>query len=131
MADDKTERRTSTTERRDQMWHQGIRGLLLINGAGTVTLLAFLQTIWTEAEPLVRWVVWGLVPLVLGVVLAAVIPFLRAETSLWWTDPGGRGARMMRLYRRLAAASTICFAIGIGIVIAGLLQNLPNGATGN
>ncbi len=116
------------TQRRDEMWGQGVRGLLLVNGGAIVALLAFLQAIWTSAAPLIPWIVSGLIPLAFGVAAVAPIPLLRAETVLFWTDAGGRGKRMMRLYRRLAAGSVVLFVVGVAILIVGVFANLPPAA---
>ncbi len=108
MPDEEDEHRWQT-QRRDEMWGHGVRGLLLLNGGAIVALLAFLQAIWTSAVPLIPWIVSGLIPLVFGVAAAAPIPLLRAETVLFWTDSGGRGKSMMRLYRSLTVGSVGLF----------------------
>ncbi len=104
-----------------------IGSLLLINGGAIIALLEFLQAIWTSAEKLIPWIVSGLIPLALGVATVAAIPLLRAETVLFWTDAGGRGERMMRLYRWLAASSVVLFLAGVVILIVGVFVNLPAG----
>ena len=65
-------------------WGEAAKGLFLINGGGAVALLAFLQAVWTDATALVPWVVFGLVPLAAGLVLAAVANYVRAESALKW-----------------------------------------------
>ncbi len=129
MPDEEDEHRWQA-QRRDEMWGHGVRGLLLLNGGAIVALLAFLQAIWTSAEQLIPWIVSGLIPLALGVAAVAAIPLLRAETVLFWTDAGGRGKRMMRLYRRLAAGSVVLFVVGVAILIVGVFANLPPAAGG-
>ena len=124
---DKEDEHRWQTQRRDEMWVHGGRSLLLINGGAIVALLAFLQAIWTSAEQLIPWIVSGLIPLAFGVAAAAPIPLLRAETVLFWTDAGGRGERMMRLYRWLAASSVGFFLAGVVILIVGVFVNLPAG----
>ncbi len=124
---DKEDEHRWQTQRRDEMWGHGVRSLLLINGGAIVALLAFLQAIWTSAEQLIPWIVSGLIPLALGVATVAAIPLLRAETVLFWTDAGGRGERMMRLYRWLAVSSVVLFLAGVVILIVGVFVNLPAG----
>ena len=116
-------------ERRDEMTAQGVRGLFLINGGGAVALLAFLQVIWKEVTALVPFVVWGLVPMVLGVAAAACIQFIRVESSLHWEATSGRGKTLAKVHRRLSLFSIICFLAGMFVIIAGALSNLPDVAT--
>ena len=124
---DKEDEHRWQTQRRDEMWGHGGRSLLLINGGAIVALLAFLQAVWTSAEQLIPWIVSGLIPLAFGVAAAALIPLLRAEVVLFWTDAGGRGKRMMRLYRWLAASSVGLFLAGVVTLIVGVFVNLPAG----
>ena len=120
MADD-----TYKLQRRDEMTNHGVRGLFLLNGGAAVALLAFLQQIWTTVPALAPFIVWGLVPMVLGVAMAAGIHFVRVESALHWSDPAGNGKKLAMFHRLLSRASIGCFVWGMTIVIWGALANLP------
>lgn len=69
------------TEWRRQIMDHVFRGLLALNGAGAVALLAFLQAVWNERE-LARVVVHAIGVLSIGLVLAVLYQTFRYHTSL-------------------------------------------------
>ena len=108
------------------MWAQGIRLLGLMNGGAVVALLAFVQAIWKDAPELVGWIAASLIIFSFGLLFAAVIPLLRAETVLRWTSDDG--PRYMKIYRGIAKASIGMFVLGVVVVAVGLIVNLPSPA---
>ncbi len=70
------------TDQRNDAMREGVKALVLMNGGGAVALLAFLQAIWSKEPALVKYVLWGLGCLVVGVALAALVHFFRYHTSL-------------------------------------------------
>ncbi len=118
-------------ERRDDMWRQVARNLLLLNGGGAVALLAFVQSAWKTAPLLVPWVAWSLIAMVVGVISGASIPYLREHTVLFWDADSQSSGQRMKQYRWCAKVSIIFFALAVGIVAVGILSNLPGqGPTG-
>ena len=112
-------------QRRDDMTNHGVRGLFLLNGGGAVALLALLQQIWSDAPELAQYVVYGLIPMALGVSAAAGIHFIRVESALSWNDTSGKGKMLAAFHRWLSRGSIFCFLVGISIVIIGALGSLP------
>ncbi len=123
-------------ERRGIIHSEAVKGLFLINGGGAVALLAFLQAVWMDATGLVPWILGGLLPLILGLIFAAVANYIRAESALRWeswftfTDKKQRreGERLGDLHLRLAGLSIYCFGLAMITVIIGGAINAPSGA---
>ncbi|MFB3084188.1 MAG: hypothetical protein ACE1Z4_12180 [Gammaproteobacteria bacterium] len=110
------------TPRRDKMAIQGRRGLLILNGGGAIALLVFLQAVWKSAPELASWVVYAMIPLVIGAVFAVVMPFIRFFASLYWST---HGLKLHWAWVVSAACSFALFVLGMGIVIFGALQSIP------
>lgn len=70
------------TDQRNDAMREGVKALVLMNGGGAVALLAFLQAIWSKEPALIKYVLWGLGFLVIGVALAGLVHFFRYHTSL-------------------------------------------------
>lgn len=72
------------TELRYTLINQGIRGLVLINGGGATALAIWLRFIWDkpDSEAAVIAATTGIKFLVVGLVLAAMLPFVRYLESL-------------------------------------------------
>ncbi len=113
-------------EQRTEIASQGMKGLFLINGGGAVALLAFLQSAWTNTPALVPYVASGIVALMLGLVFAAAVPFVRITTSLHYQNQNfERAWRYSFRHRLLEKLSIAAFAIGILVVVIGVFANLP------
>ena len=71
-------------EIRAQIDTELVKGLLIINGGGSVALLAFLPAILGKSEyvPLVKAVLWGLLSFQVGLVAAVIHNRLRRVCSL-------------------------------------------------
>jgi hypothetical protein len=115
------------TERRDKMAADGLRSLLLLNGGGAVALLAFLQSIWTQADAkrLVPWVLAGMIPLLIGAALGGWIHFVRYDTTMAYQMKGGDGPGMTQWHQFLTKVGFGAFLFGMAIIIVGALCNLP------
>ena len=57
------------TEQRNEAMREAVKGLFVMNGGGSVALLAFLQAISKEHEALAKYLVFGITPMIVGVVL--------------------------------------------------------------
>jgi hypothetical protein len=118
------------TQQRNETLKEGVRGLFIINGGGTLALLAFLQAVWKDQTVLARYLVGGITCLVLGVVFAALVQFFRYPAS--FNFQGGR-LIVFRLFRSLylgcSYTSLLCFIVGIGVVLAGVWCSIRCAAT--
>jgi hypothetical protein len=113
---------------------QFVRGLFLVNGGGIVVLLAFVQAIRVRPDSgesfdpatagIIRGVLYGMIPLLVGLVLAALAPALRRRVSLRY-DIGGSIQPWERLSWGSQFLSLACFVLGVGVVISSLLRHLP------
>ncbi|MCE3241945.1 MAG: hypothetical protein K0Q83_2452 [Deltaproteobacteria bacterium] len=112
-------------EQRTEIASQGMRGLFLINGGGAVALLAFLQSAWTNTPALVPYVASGIVALMLGLVFAAAVPFVRIAASLHYQTENFNRARRYSFWHRLLEKLAIAAFIGILVVVTGVFANLP------
>ena len=127
-SDQKREGGRWQAERRDEMAIHGLRSLLLLNGGGTVALLAFLQSVWIEpaAQELVPWVVAGMIPLLFGAASSGWVHFVRYETTEVYQMKGrADGQKMTRQHKRFTKLGFALFLCGMGIVVLGALLNLP------
>jgi hypothetical protein len=108
------------TRQRDEASKEGVRGLLLINGGGSVALLAFLQAIWAVDKQLAKYVVIGIIFFAIGVAFAGVASFLRYHASFNF-QPGKKDRWL--LYRRgyigCWYTSLSLFLAGSGVVVSG------------
>lgn len=74
---------SKATEWRRQIMDLVFKGLLALNGAGAVALLAFLQAVWNEENwKLATVVIKGIGILTAGLVLAVLYQAFRYHTSL-------------------------------------------------
>jgi hypothetical protein len=58
-----------------------LTGLIELNGGAVVALLAFLQAMLKENKPVARVVLFGMIPLMIGLIPAIVFQTLRYFTS--------------------------------------------------
>ena len=122
---------------------EGVKALVLMNGGGSVALLAFLQAVWDKAPALIGYSLAGLACLVVGVALAGLVQFFRVHTSNAtqrmfymasqvsqpkpsfvpsaeeYGDTNAAIERYQRLYFVCAYASLILFVVGVGIILFG------------
>lgn len=114
--------------RRDSMAEHGLKALLLLNGGGAVALLAFLQAVWVKEQmlALVPWIIWAILSLVLGAAMAGAVHFLRYMASMVYQRDGkDEGRKVTKVHGWATVASFVLFLVGMSIVVAGALQNLP------
>ena len=105
---------------RAEITTQGVKGLFLINGGGSVALLAFLQAVWEKQPQLAKFVVIGIGIMCLGLLLAGLINFFRYHTSFNFQ---GGNTRRYKLFRFLSISfqylSLASFACASGVVVFG------------
>ncbi len=114
------------TEQRNEAMREAVKGLFVMNGGGSVALLAFLQAISKEHEALAKYLVFGITPMIVGVVLAGLVHFFRYHTSWAVQTTPSRIAfrssywRFRTLYISFAYASLFLFVVGMTIVLRGV-----------
>ena len=118
---------TGDTDRRDTLWAQAVRLLVLINGGSAVALIALLPAIWDKAPALVIWIAKGLFVFAVGVALAVWIPMMREATARAWTfnPPPLKAKVLYYLYRSVAYCSLGSFLLGVALIALGIFFNLP------
>jgi hypothetical protein len=102
---------------------QGLKGLLALNGGGAVALLAFIRLVWTAAPKLVPWITVAMIPLLLGAAVAVGVHFVRFNAALASPKPV---RHLHRTHMAVVGLSFILFLLGMAIVTAGVLLNLPD-----
>jgi uncharacterized membrane protein YeiB len=124
------------TDQRNDAMREGVKALVLMNGGGAVALLAFLQAVWFKAPALVKFILWGIALLVIGVGLAGLVHLFRVHTSnatQWMLNLAQHEPRHVegvqsalakarlhqRLYLACAYASLVSFIVGVGVVLVG------------
>lgn len=123
------------TDQRNDAMREGVKVLFLMNGGGSIALLAFLQAVWTTDRLLAQVVIRGLCFLLGGVVLASVVHLFRVHTAndtQRYLISRGQGAskealtgveRSIRIYEFLyfgaAYLSVVCFVVGIILLVSG------------
>jgi hypothetical protein len=110
------------TRNRTEILNQFFRGMLLLNGGACVALLAFLQAIWDKTTTdFVRMVIFGMAPLLLGLVSTAVSQYARYKISLHLQyKRRKKGRRWQRAYVSLVVLSVLAFVAGVGVILWGL-----------
>jgi polyferredoxin len=121
------DRANTLTEVRSEVLNESTRSLLLINGGGAVAVAAWLQAVWPEpwAASMLLPQVLGIGFLLVGVVFAAVCPFLRylsffhrntampLKNPIWWIQAGA------------TTLSVVAFLVGMTNVMCGAWSALP------
>lgn len=74
---------------RAEITTEGVKGLFLMNGGGSIALLAFLQAIWEKQPQLAKFVLAGIAVMCLGLVLGGFINFFRYHASFNFPDANG------------------------------------------
>lgn len=67
---------------RVEIANQGMKALLAINGGAAVSLLAFLQAVWSDSPSLIKPTLFGLLIYCIGVAFGAISYQLRVQVSL-------------------------------------------------
>jgi len=116
---------TGYEKSRAEVLTEGVKGLFIINGGGAVALLGFMQAIWDKEPALTRLTLIGLGFMSTGVVLAALIQFLR----LWHShevDPNQKffthretQTTTWRLRNICIFGSVACFASACLVLVVG------------
>ena len=112
------------TEQRNDAIREAVKGLFLMNGGGSVALLAFLQAIWSGKDNaiLAKYIVLGISVMAAGVAFAGVVHFIRYHTAFQFQ---GRGfVKYRRLYLGCGYLSLICFIVGLGVAMCGAWKSL-------
>lgn len=117
----KAERSNVLTQTRAQILNEGSKGLTLINGGGAAALAAFLQAIWdkTNAAPMRWWILFGMMWLIAGTAISAIIFITRYLGSFhekttqplsnpWWW------AQIV-----FAVLGFLCFLVGMSMAVVG------------
>lgn len=128
-----------TKETRAEIDRDTVRGLLLINGGGSVALLALLPQILDKVafRPLLHAILVALSFYLVGLLCAVWHNHLRRRCSLVWESHNMRPPPG-QLFGRTLAKPTVCFwswtlmivslvvfAVGSGAVIAGAAISIP------
>ena len=125
---------TAGVDRREQIDTETVKGLLVINGGGSITMLAFLLAIIDKQDlaPLVYGALIALVTFPAGIVAALWHNILRRGCSLaydvarWRQHPGPRPCRVLGMElrdpcvclgsRAFRTLSILCFCSGCIVV---------------
>jgi hypothetical protein len=113
---EKESRRRAGTNRRDDMFIHGVRGLLILNGGGAVALLAFLGSVWGGNQTaFAGGIIDGLFWLILGCGVAGVVHFSRYFTALFYSKKVGPILSLLNAI--LAFGSLGLFLYGMWVII--------------
>ena len=113
-------------ESKERYINEGAKGLIWMNGAGAVALLALLQAIWGKpgAAAFSTWILFGTGCLLFGVALAASIFMLRHRAYVIGAHNG-----KYPLYRwthwYVPGFSIAAFVVGAALTVAGGLMHFP------
>jgi len=109
-------------EQRNEAIAELVKALLIINGGGSVALLAFPQSPWVQDKALVVPVAYAVSMLAFGSLSAAACHLFRYHAS--WSHQSGNTARWAwyrRFYLLFAWASLVAFAGGVAIVVVSVV----------
>ena len=99
---------------------EGVKGLFLINGGGSVALLAFLQAVWEKQPQLAKFVIIGIGIMCLGLLFAGLINFFRYHTSFNFQSGNMRRYRLFSfLSISFQYASLAAFASASAVLVFG------------
>lgn len=111
---------------RAEITTEGVKGLFLMNGGGSVALLAFLQAIWEKQPQLAKFVLAGIAIMCLGLVLAGFINFFRYHASFNFQAGNTRRYRLFRfLLLSFQYGSLAAFAAATMVLVWGAWSLLP------
>jgi len=117
---------------RTEIANQLVRSGLVMNGGGSIALLAFIQAS-IESDSFVvlaQWAAISILVFVIGLGAVGVANFLRILVSLENNKPNSFGKRFwIQVSRCLQLGSTLLFMLGCAVFTVGIFQQLgfPNG----
>ena len=118
------------SEAKETYIREGAKGLTIINGAGAIALLTFLQAIWDKANvgDLRSYVLLGICFLTVGVSISSLIYLAR---HIAWVKGHSRSPQFwyFTANRIMPLMAVICFVIGIGVTVYGGFTAIPLGAS--
>ena len=116
------------TQLRAEMLLESTKGLVLINGSGSVALATWLQAVWEKswAVPMLWWHVSAMMVFGIGVGFAGIVHFVRYLASL---HPNATTPKKNPLWWSHLIASLIsilCFAVAVVLIAIGSYRALPH-----
>ena len=109
----------SARENRMEMANDGVKALLAINGAGAGAMLTLLQFTLQQNVGPKDSAITALLLFAVGMFLAALINFIRVESSLAFAGQKKSRRRWFWCHRALAIVSALLFLIGAIVVACG------------
>lgn len=118
--------RNTLRQSKEQYINEGAKGLILINGAGAVALLALLQAIWGKpgTAAFSEWILYGISGLLIGVAIAASIFMFRHRAFAKGALDDKRPLYQLAHWY-VPGLSIFAFLIGVGCVVYGGLAHFP------
>ena len=119
-----------TSDRHDvraEIAHQGIRGLLILNGGACVAMLGFTQALWRtpgEPHPLMSFLFWSLLLYALGAFFGSTVFIPRYFTSLRYEQRKKSAAFWEKISWSLQAVPLLCFFSGTIVFVVGGFRTL-------
>ena len=113
------------SEAKERFVLEGQKAYIAINGAGAAGLLAFLQAIWEKpkAEPLLEWVLYGILAFAVGVVCGASTYPLRHRAFVKGASDD-TNFLYRTCYRYLPATSILAFLLGLLLPVWGAFLSI-------
>jgi len=110
----------SAGDARERVLFEGQRVFIILNAAGAIALLVFLNAIWPQAGAvtLKRFVLYGIAAFAAGVGLAMLGYVVR-----YWSKGAGLFHQIANLWIPLLAVA--CFVAGLILPVYGALDSLP------
>lgn len=102
---------------RATLFTESVKGLLLVNGGGAVSLLAFLQAVWGAEPALARVTLVGIAFMSAGLVLALLIQPLRISHSKRVERRGDRRTPFWVAYVAAHYLSIAAFLLATGYLV--------------
>ena len=109
---------------RAEIHNQYVKGLFLLNGGASLALLAFLEKIYDAKPRLVSWLLASLLILIVGLVLAGVVNFIRGIVSQKYSANSPDKECWSYFNRSLMIASLLCFLCAMMVVLGGAYIHL-------
>lgn len=120
------------TKQRDADIAQAVKGLLILNGGGTVALLAFFKDLWNTPSGqsgLARTIPVSMTLLVIGAALAGAVHVVRYVTSFRYQQRDRTAPTLRLTYIYLAICSLGAFIVAMIVMTVGMwlvLQPAPS-----
>ncbi len=121
---DDRELKLETDKSRADVLTESVKALLLVNGGGAVALLAFLQSVWSNAA-LARVTFVGIAWMGAGLVFALLVQPFRFSHSKLVQRTGDRKTIFWFLYSICEYSSVLAFVVALGHLVCGGLSVLP------